>query len=160
MGRGTGAAKDTSYIVHVFWGNEGQCEVNESWGQWWLAEQGFFYSPLRRVLSVSVKFSEGLSCSPLLLLLFASPVTNYLCFLPPLPVCYSATSCLYSQYAQCVCAVPCHRVSACWWNPPVAALVSERAERSLCGLTRTAPREKRTKKEVKTQKKRARETKM
>lgn len=52
----------------------------------------------------------------------------------------------HAQYV-CVCVIPCHRVSACWWGSPVAAVVSRRAERSLCELTHTAPRERKTKKE-------------
>lgn len=46
---------------------------------------------------------------------------------------------------MCVCVIPCHRVSACWWGSQVAAVVSERAERSLYELTRTAPGERKTK---------------
>lgn len=51
------------------------------------------------------------------------------------------------QHAQYVCVIPCHRVSVCWWESPVAAIVSEKAGRLLYELIHTAPRERKTKTE-------------
>lgn len=100
------------------------------------------------------KFCEGLSSlSSIPPTLSPSPVTNYLCvvfFFPTPSVLLSDILSFFNtrqraQYVCFLCVIPCRRVSACWSGSPVAAAVYQRAGRSLCELTRTAPRETKTK---------------
>lgn len=102
--------------------------------------------------SVSVKFSKGPTSSPSSSPFSSSPVTNYLCFSHQECVIQPAVfntrqyeNTVRVALCVCVCVVPCHPVFVCWWGSPVAAVVSQRAERWLYEPTRTVPGEDRTK---------------
>lgn len=101
--------------------------------QWWGIS---FLQTSPHYSSLKADFSIFLGAS-------VPPVANYLFYFPTPRLLLSDFLFFSMQNTQWEGVVPCHLESACWWGSPVDEVVFQRAARSLCELTRTAPGEKR-----------------